>query len=128
MGRAPNVGLIGPAAHILPLSEYMGANARDVSMLAARMRATAYLGDSRFISGSMFWARLAALKPLLELDLLESEFVEEHGQTDGTMAHAVERVIGISSVAAGYRLESVESLLDEPVPPIPRHYTFAHRS
>ncbi len=128
MERAPEIGLVGPAAHVLPLSEYMGANAGEVSGLAARMGAHAPLEEYRFISGSMFWARLSALRPLLELDFLESEFVVEQGQTDGTMAHAVERAIGISTAVAGYRLETIEQLIGEPVPPTDRRYAYANRS
>lgn len=128
MERAPEIGLVGPAAHVLPLSEYMGANAGEVSGLAARMGAHAPLEEYRFISGSMFWARLSALRPLLELDFLESEFVVEQGQTDGTMAHAVERAIGISTAVAGYRLETIEQLIGEPAPPTDRRYAYANRS
>ena len=73
-------------------------------------------------------ARLSALRPLLELDFLESEFVVEQGQTDGTMAHAVERAIGISTAVAGYRLETIEQLIGEPVPPTDRRYAYANRS
>lgn len=51
----------------------------------------------------MFWARVDALRPLLTAGLTPHEFPEEHGQTDGTLAHAVERVIPLVCRAQGYR-------------------------
>ena len=43
---------------------------------------------ARFVSGSMFWVRLEALRPLLDAHLDEWEFEAEQGQIDGTFAHA----------------------------------------
>ncbi|RUM62647.1 MAG: hypothetical protein DSZ03_06380 [Sulfurimonas sp.] len=44
-----------------------------------------------FPSGSMFWGRTDAIKPLLDLELSYSDFPRESGQIDGTLAHAIER-------------------------------------
>lgn len=41
--------------------------------------------------GSMFWCRVAALSPLLDLNLSYSDFPEECGQIDGTLQHTIER-------------------------------------
>ncbi len=46
-------------------------------------------------AGSFFWARTAALKPLFDLNIDIAEFPEEKGQVDGTLAHAIERVLGL---------------------------------
>ncbi len=61
-----------------------------------------YDGLIDFPAGSMFWARPAALKPLLDLELSASHFPEEDGQTNDTLAHAVERVFLVAAELAGY--------------------------
>jgi lipopolysaccharide biosynthesis protein len=51
--------------------------------LAAEIGATDNFLPFRFPAGAMFWARAAALAPLLKLSLRLSDFEEESGQTDG---------------------------------------------
>ncbi|MCJ2126387.1 rhamnan synthesis F family protein [Methylobacterium sp. J-077] len=53
--------------------------------------------------GGMFWARVDALRPLLTAGLTPHDFPEEHGQSDGTLAHAIERVVPIVCRAQGYK-------------------------
>ena len=55
-----------------------------------------------FPSGSMFWARTAALKPLLDLNLAFEDFDAESGQIDATTAHAIERLYFYVCEHAGY--------------------------
>src|SRR5262249_13012858 len=55
-----------------------------------------------FPSGSMFWARSAALRPLLDLNLSYGDFPEEAGQIDGTPAHAIERLYYYACERAGF--------------------------
>lgn len=55
-----------------------------------------------FPSGSMFWGRGAALRGLLDLNLAYDDFPEESGQVDGTLAHAIERIVLMAAEARGY--------------------------
>ena len=56
-----------------------------------------------FPVGSMFWARSAALQPLLDLQLSFDDFDDtDPKQRDGTLAHAIERSFVLSCCKAGY--------------------------
>ena len=51
----------------------------------------------------MSWARSAALRPLLDLGLTFDDFPDEKSQTNGTMAHAIERLFLFVCERAGFK-------------------------
>ncbi len=53
-------------------------------------------------AGSFFWARTDAIAPLLNHDYTYEDFDREQGQTDGTLAHALERILPFVSRKQGY--------------------------
>lgn len=53
--------------------------------------------------GTMFWAKREAIFPLLAHEFCIEDFPEESGQTDGTLAHAVERCVGIVPDLLGFK-------------------------
>jgi lipopolysaccharide biosynthesis protein len=107
------LGMIGPSGHILPMSFYYGANATTVEMLGRKMGLQGrHFSNLHFVAGTMFYARKEALLPLLSLNLNETDFEEEAGQLDGTMAHAVERAFACSTIAAGMYLADSSSKPD----------------
>lgn len=67
-------------------------------------------GYIEFPAGSMFWAKTAALKPLLDKPFLIDEFEEELSQTDNTIMHALERSLSHIALSQGYPI----ALLQDP--------------
>jgi lipopolysaccharide biosynthesis protein len=56
-----------------------------------------------FPQGTMFWARPQALKPLMDIGLVWDDYPNEPIPIDGTLLHALERLVPFSAVKAGYR-------------------------
>ncbi|MBB4862987.1 putative HAD superfamily hydrolase [Pseudomonas nitritireducens] len=54
-----------------------------------------------FPAGSMFWASREALAPLFAAGISLDDFAEEAGQTDGTFAHCLERLLVLTSRSQG---------------------------
>lgn len=99
----PEVGMIA-AQHFEPLRHWInwGGNFAAAQALGRRMGAT--LSETAvldFPAGSMFWARAAAIKPLLDMGLTFDSFEAEGAQVDGTLAHAVERLFFHACEQAG---------------------------
>lgn len=98
----PEIGILGPTGHIVPMTYYWGSNAKKVEQLAARMGIKKdILQNLNFVAGSMFMARANAIYPLLNLAIPDEEFEPESGQIDGTLAHAIERLFPVSALAKG---------------------------
>jgi len=96
------LGLLAPAGHLLPVREYVGANDTTLQRLQVRLGLHNNIREAQFSAGSMFWVRLAALRPLLDAHLPPSAFETEQGQIDGTLAHALERTLGAVCLEAGF--------------------------
>ncbi|UPG95364.1 glycoside hydrolase family 99-like domain-containing protein [Luteibacter aegosomatissinici] len=123
----PELGTVAPEGHVQPLGFYWGANEANVDYLCSLMGiAQPDVRTDTFIAGSMFWCRLAALVPLLDAPLAEADFSPEAGQVDGTMAHAVERVVTLAAAHGGFLNVTAASLVGQPdAPPAP--YAYAQR-
>ncbi len=88
------IGIIAPPTYA-PLKKYIGwgANREKVNELNSKICAIENeLPDTpQFPSGTMFWARTQAIAKLFESGITQSDFEYEKGQSDGTLAHAIER-------------------------------------
>lgn len=77
-------------------------NLEIAEALAARMKFRRPLPTHfDFPIGTMFWARPRALAPLLRLDLRDGDFPPEPLPIDGTLLHALERIIPFAAAEAG---------------------------
>lgn len=122
------LGLVHAEGHLQPLDYYWGANQDNVDYLARRLGVPAPdVGRDSFIAGSMLWLRPAALRPLLDAHLSVEEFEPEAGQLDGTLAHAVERVLTLAAGAGGFRIADAAALLSL-AETLPQSYPYARRS
>lgn len=125
----PDVGMIAPAGHLLPVTQFMGGNVSHLEKLQARLGLDEDIEADLFASGSMFWVRLSALRPLLDAHLHTSAFESETGQIDGTLAHAIERISGAVVHAAGFQIIETSTLTgNSNQDPAPDHdYAYARR-
>jgi Rhamnan synthesis protein F len=79
-------------------------NSPAAGKLAARMGMTEPLPPYfDFPTGTMFWARTAALKPLFALGLGWEDYPREPAPNDGTILNAIERLLPFVARHAGYR-------------------------
>lgn len=109
--REPQCGIIAPEPYgpILRMMEW-GGNIDIAKKILAILGIPERLIDSlpmQFPAGMMFWFRPQALSQLLESDLAYSDFPEEPIGEDGTLAHAIERLIYYVAYYNGYYFRTV---------------------
>lgn len=127
--KDPTLGIVAPEGHLLPLGDYMGANAERVARLLSRLGLQPTRAEeTRFLAGSMGWFRLACLRPILDAHLGRDEFEAEAGQQDDTMAHALERILVVAGRATGYRESTVAACCGTPWTGPAGPYPYAEQS
>lgn len=98
-----HIGLVFPENNALPIMAQhwlsnVAEGARVLSELQIPFEDTLF----NYPVGSFFWARTDAVRKLFQRRFTYEDFPEEQGQTDGTLAHTLERVIAFVNKAAGY--------------------------
>jgi hypothetical protein len=102
----PEVGVVA-AQHFGPVRKYLGwgENFEYCRLLAARFGTNLKInGFLDYPSGSMLWARTAALRPFFDARLALEDFRPDYEgpQIDGSMSHAVERLFFVAAEKACY--------------------------
>lgn len=104
----PGLAMLGPTHAWRRLSEAAGwaKNRVRVGRLAQRLGLAPVADDASFFAGTMFWFKPAALRLLRDSDLTILDFPIEMGQTEGTLAHALERLMPSVVHAVGGRVQA----------------------
>lgn len=100
----PKLGMVAPEHFgVVRPSIGWGWNFKAAKQFAVRLGINLSLsGKIDFPSGSMFWARSEAIKPLLECNLTVNDFPPEDSQIDGTLGHVIERLYYFVCERAGF--------------------------
>ena len=121
-----NIGMIAPAGHIVGMMKYCGSNKKNILRIAEKLGVSkAGVMKQTFVAGTMFYAHVSALKPLIALAFTDDAFEAEDNQIDGTLAHAIERCFAISCVSSNLKLISSESVNSPYSYTVQENYAFA---
>nr|WP_277399705.1 glycoside hydrolase family 99-like domain-containing protein [Pseudoxanthomonas sp. LH2527] len=123
-----STGIVAPTGHLLPVADYVGANSHWLKRIGEGSRINYEDSTALFPAGSMYWCRLSAISDLLETDLFASDFEQEEGQIDGTLAHALERVVGIQADSAGFAVLSIAQFMHGRDDGTAFHYPYAAKA
>lgn len=105
----PAVGVVGSAALRQPnrrigAAGALGENRERIEVLLARCAGRSVPASVDFFAGSMYWFRPRALQAVRALGIAPGDFPEEPCRSDGTLAHALERVVPTAAAMSGYRI------------------------
>ena len=100
-----SVGVVSPAGTLVPLSLHLDRNHPFVKSYQADYGLDGcWMLDQNYVAGSMMAGRLQAIAPWQHLISSLCQFEREQGQTDGTVAHGLERVLCLDLQRRGWRL------------------------
>jgi FMN phosphatase YigB (HAD superfamily) len=104
-----NIGIVFPSGYP-PFETWVYSwlgNTKYASEIDAKLGLTSdevtHSGYCDYPVGGMFWARTNAVRDILEAKWEYEDFPPEGGQKDGTLHHAIERYLSVSSIKNGYR-------------------------
>jgi hypothetical protein len=102
----PGTGLIYPPTfHRLPywVHNWLSNTAQGHRLMEKLGASQVHKTYFSYPVGNMFWARVDALRPLLELKLKDEDYPEEAKQTDGEIMHALERLTTVVAASRGFQ-------------------------
>lgn len=107
----PNLGMVGPRSLLIEAKHptHRGSSRQTLQNLAAKAGLTEEALQAPFFAGTMFWFRPPAMTGLRALGLQKNDFPLEMSQTDGTPAHAIERLIWPLVQQAGFQVDATGS-------------------
>lgn len=99
-----DASIVGPQSplQVIPDPTGWGLNKIAAANLLKEINPSIRIPDIiSFPEGSMFWARCDALRPFLRKSWRYDEFPEEPIGSDGSLAHAIERILFLVPAASG---------------------------
>lgn len=102
--------------------EWWGTNLERTRQILARVEITMPEDILSFPAGSIYWLKPLMIGMLKALKLNADHFESEQAQVDGTMAHALERVLGFLALAADQTILQASEIgpaATAPRPPAP---------
>ncbi len=90
--------------------QWWGSNFSEAAELLQRVELQCDHEHLTFPAGSMYWVKPQILALLRGLQLTDEDFDIEFGQTDGTTAHAIERVLGVMVDGTGLKVLQTSQL------------------
>jgi GT2 family glycosyltransferase len=111
---AGDIGIAGPRPWMKRIRNEFGfhANRAHMEAFTQRLGHTGEPYDLEFVAGTMFWARGAVFARLRRLGLRLDEFEAEAGQIDGTLAHALERMLPLVAHDVGLKAAALPTFDD----------------
>ena len=91
--------------------EWWGSNFERSTQILHRVEVPTHRYEITFPAGSMYWLKPVIIDMIKGLQLVENQFETELGQTDGTLAHAVERALGHLAQAGGLATRETKDIL-----------------
>lgn len=104
-----DIGIVYPETYpvLLPQVEW-GGNKERCKEILNRIGYNYKLSDEPvFPVGNMFWARTSAVKDIFNLNLNSSNFEQEAGQVNATLAHCIERIWVYAARKNGFRHQTL---------------------
>lgn len=99
-------------------TEWWGTNFETTRSLMRRLEIEVSRDRLEFPAGSIYWMKPVIVGMLKALHLRDEDFEQEKAQVDGTLAHALERCMGMIARAGQYRVvQSSELAALEPAAP-----------
>ena len=111
-----DVGILAPKGYLIRLNDCLGYNDELAEINMGYVHRfvdalqTQLLDEEVFVTGTMFWFRPLALEKMLTLTIASSEYPMEEGQIDGTIMHALERVITVCARVSGFQTLDTHAL------------------
>jgi lipopolysaccharide biosynthesis protein len=100
MAADPSIGIVFPDD---PYIVGWGSNKSYAEALGQRLGFSRFPENLVFPIGTMFWARVESLLPIFHLDLGWQDYPAEPLPYDGTMLHALERLLPLVAAKQGFR-------------------------